>query len=137
MHPPVPYRSFRFLLFLTIRSLCLVLLRRRLAAVRRDFRRCWNRIAVSADLTAGTVKYYINGNLVGTRTGTALTDGRFAIYTNTHAGADLLLEPIRQAAARRCGSWIEWDKTRIVAATLGEAGGLLGAAHLAWAAVNR
>lgn len=51
----------------------------------------WNRIAVSADLTAGTVRYYINGSLVGTRTGAALTDGRFAVYTNAHAGADLLL----------------------------------------------
>lgn len=51
----------------------------------------WNRIAVSADLTAGTVKYYINGSLVATRTGTAQTDGRFAVYTNAHAGADLLL----------------------------------------------
>ncbi len=51
----------------------------------------WNRVAVSADLTAGTVSYYINGSLVGTRTGTALTDGRFAVFSNANAGADLLL----------------------------------------------
>jgi glucokinase len=49
-------------------------------------------------------------------------------------GADLLLEPIRQTAMRRCGSWIDWRKTRIVAATLGEDAGLLGAARLVWMA---
>lgn len=51
----------------------------------------WYRIAMSADLGAGTVKYYVNGNLVRTRTGASMLDGRYAIYTNTHAGADLLL----------------------------------------------
>lgn len=51
----------------------------------------WHRIAMSADLAAGTVKYYVDGTLVRTRTGASLLDSRFAIYTNTHAGADLLL----------------------------------------------
>ena len=51
----------------------------------------WQRIAMSADLAAGTVKYYVNGNLVKTRTGGSLLDGRFAVYTNNHPGADLLL----------------------------------------------
>ena len=45
-------------------------------------------------------------------------------------GGDLLLEPIRQATARRCGSWIDWQRTQIVAAALGEDAGLLGAARL-------
>lgn len=51
----------------------------------------WHRVAVAADLTAGTMKYYIDGTLVRTRTGTSLADGRFAIYTNAQAGEDLLL----------------------------------------------
>jgi len=51
----------------------------------------WHRIAVSADLTAGTVRYYIDGVLAFTRTGTSLADGRFALFSNADAGADLLL----------------------------------------------
>jgi hypothetical protein len=51
----------------------------------------WYRIAMSADLGSGTVKYYVNGTLVRTRTGASLLDGRYAIYTNAHPGADLLL----------------------------------------------
>lgn len=51
----------------------------------------WHRLAMAADLGAGMVKYYVDGTLVGTRTGASLLDGRFAIFTNTHAGADLLL----------------------------------------------
>jgi hypothetical protein len=51
----------------------------------------WHRLAMSADLGAGVVKYYVDGTLVATRTGASLLDGRFAIYTNAHAGADLLL----------------------------------------------
>ncbi|WP_035603316.1 PEP-CTERM sorting domain-containing protein [Haloferula sp. BvORR071] len=51
----------------------------------------WHRIAVSADLTVGTVKYYIDGNLAFTRTGSSQTDGRFAVFSNANAGADLLL----------------------------------------------
>jgi len=51
----------------------------------------WHRLAMSADLGAGTVKYYMDGTLVATRTGASLLDGRFAIYTNAHAGVDLML----------------------------------------------
>jgi hypothetical protein len=51
----------------------------------------WHRIAISADLTAGTVSYFIDGNLAFTRTGASLADGRFAIFSNADAGADLLL----------------------------------------------
>ena len=51
----------------------------------------WHRIAVSADLAAGTVRYFIDGNLAFTRTGGSLADGRFAIFSNADAGADLLL----------------------------------------------
>lgn len=51
----------------------------------------WHRIAVSADLTAGTVRYYIDGTLAFTRTGASLADGRFAVFSNANAGADLLL----------------------------------------------
>jgi glucokinase len=47
-------------------------------------------------------------------------------------GADLLLEPIRQATVRRCGSWIDWDRTRIIPAALGEDASLLGMARLVW-----
>lgn len=51
----------------------------------------WNRIAFVADLDAGSVKYFVNGTLAFTRTGASLTDGRFALYSNADAGADLLL----------------------------------------------
>lgn len=51
----------------------------------------WHRIAISADLAAGTVRYYIDGILAYTRTGASLADGRFAIFSNANAGADLLL----------------------------------------------
>lgn len=51
----------------------------------------WNRIAFVADLDGGTVKYFVNGTLAFTRTGTSLADGRFALYSNANAGADLLL----------------------------------------------
>ncbi len=47
-------------------------------------------------------------------------------------GADLLLDPIRRSVARRCGSWVDLERTRIVAALLGEDAGLLGAARLVW-----
>lgn len=49
----------------------------------------WERIAVVADLAAGTVSYYVNGSLV--QTGTAGLDGRFALYSNLDPGPDLLL----------------------------------------------
>ena len=47
---------------------------------------------------------------------------------------DLLLEPIRRAVARRCGSWVDIESRRIVLSALGEEAGLLGAARLVWEA---
>ncbi len=47
-------------------------------------------------------------------------------------GADLLLEPIRRAVARRVGCWVDREGMRIVAAALGQDAGLLGAARLVW-----
>lgn len=49
----------------------------------------WERIAVAADLAAGTVNYYVNGSLVCS--GSAGLDGRFALYSNLNPGPDLLL----------------------------------------------
>lgn len=49
-------------------------------------------------------------------------------------GADLLLEPIRQAAARYCGKWIDLSQTPILAARLGETAGVVGVARLVWQA---
>lgn len=49
----------------------------------------WYRIAFVADLAAGSVTYYVNGNSVFT--GTAALDGRHSLYSNIDAGADLLL----------------------------------------------
>ena len=46
--------------------------------------------------------------------------------------ADLLLEPVRKAVARRCGSWVDLQGTRIVMGTLGEDASLLGAARHIW-----
>jgi hypothetical protein len=51
----------------------------------------WYRIAFAADLAAGSVAYYVNGNQVALRTGSALTDGRFSLFSNADAGPDLLL----------------------------------------------
>lgn len=49
----------------------------------------WNRIAFTADLVAGTVGYYLNGDRVFT--GSASLDGRHSLYTDADAGPDLLL----------------------------------------------
>jgi len=49
----------------------------------------WNRISFTADLAAGTVKYYVNGNPVFT--GGASLDGRHSLYSNLDGGPDLLL----------------------------------------------
>lgn len=49
---------------------------------------------------------------------------------------DLLLEPIRRAAKSRCSTWIDWERTRLVPALLGEEAALLGAARLVWARVE-
>jgi hypothetical protein len=51
----------------------------------------WYRIGFAADLGAGVVKYYVNGQVVATRTGGSLLDGRFALYSNVDAGPDVLL----------------------------------------------
>lgn len=50
----------------------------------------WNRIAFVADLDGGVVKYFVNGDLAFTRAGSSLADGRFGLYSNADAGADLL-----------------------------------------------
>lgn len=49
----------------------------------------WQRIAFAADLAAGTVTYYVNGQPVFT--GSAGLDGRHSLYSNLDAGPDLLL----------------------------------------------
>ena len=49
----------------------------------------WSRVAFAADLTAGVVAYYLNGNPVFT--GSASLDGRHSLYSNLDAGPDLLL----------------------------------------------
>jgi len=49
----------------------------------------WYRVAFAADLAAGTVTYYLNGNPVFT--GSAALDGRHALYSGFDAGPDLLL----------------------------------------------
>jgi len=51
-------------------------------------------------------------------------------------GADLLLEPVRWEVARRCGSWVDLEGTRIVLATLGEDASLLGVARRIWESVG-
>ncbi|HKQ38698.1 MAG TPA: endonuclease/exonuclease/phosphatase family protein [Verrucomicrobiae bacterium] len=49
----------------------------------------WNRIAFVADLAAGTVTYYVNGNVVFS--GPSALDGRYSLYSGVDAGPDLLL----------------------------------------------
>lgn len=51
----------------------------------------WHRIGFVADLGAGLMKYYVDGNLVATRTGGSLLDGRWSMFSNFDAGPDLLL----------------------------------------------
>ncbi len=51
----------------------------------------WHRVIFSANLDAGEVLMFIDGALVRQRTGGALTDGRFALYSNAQAGHDLRL----------------------------------------------
>jgi endonuclease/exonuclease/phosphatase family metal-dependent hydrolase len=55
-------------------------------AVKND---AWQRLAVAADLAAGTVRYFVNGSLV--RTGSAGLDSRFSIFSTFDPGPDLLL----------------------------------------------
>ena len=49
----------------------------------------WHRIAFAADLSAGIVSYYVNGNPVFS--GAASLDGRHSLYSNVDGGPDLLL----------------------------------------------
>ena len=49
----------------------------------------WYRVAFAADLGAGQVTYYVNGQPVRVRTGGSLLDGRFALYSGADAGPDL------------------------------------------------
>ena len=51
----------------------------------------WYRLALSADLGIGTVKYFVNGTLVRTRTGGSQRDTRYSISTGESPGPDLLL----------------------------------------------
>jgi hypothetical protein len=51
----------------------------------------WHRIAFVADLGAGNVSYYVDGNPVYNRTGGSLLDGRFSLYSNQDAGPDMRL----------------------------------------------
>jgi glycerophosphoryl diester phosphodiesterase len=51
----------------------------------------WHRVIFSADLPSGTVTTYVDGTLVRTRTGAALTDQRFALYPGSAAGSHLRL----------------------------------------------
>lgn len=51
----------------------------------------WHRIAFAADLGAGNVSFYVDGVSVRDRAGASLLDGRFSLYSNADAGADLLL----------------------------------------------
>ena len=51
----------------------------------------WYRIAFVANLGAGRVSYYVNGDPVRDRTGGSLRDGRLALYSDRDAGPDLRL----------------------------------------------
>jgi hypothetical protein len=50
----------------------------------------WYRIAFAADLSLGRVTYYINGIQVH-QTASGVRDGRFSLYSNADAGADVRL----------------------------------------------
>ena len=50
----------------------------------------WYRIAFAADLSLGRVTYYIDGIAVQ-QSGLGVLDGRFSLYSNADAGADLRL----------------------------------------------
>jgi glucokinase len=47
-------------------------------------------------------------------------------------GADLLLQPLIEAVARRVGAWVDFKGTLIATSKLGNNAGLLGAAWLVW-----
>lgn len=51
----------------------------------------WYRVGFAADLGAGVVTYYVNGQVAFTRTGASLLDGRFSLYSNADTGPDVRL----------------------------------------------
>ena len=51
----------------------------------------WYRIGFTADLTAGTLAYYVNGASVESGTLSGELDGRWSLYSNADPGPDLLL----------------------------------------------
>jgi hypothetical protein len=51
----------------------------------------WYRIGFAADLQANTLSFYVNGTLVKQNTGSGLLNGRWSLYSNADAGADLRL----------------------------------------------
>jgi hypothetical protein len=51
----------------------------------------WYRVAFAANLSAGKVTFYLNGDPVRTRTGGSLRDGRHALYSERDAGPDVRL----------------------------------------------
>jgi len=54
----------------------------------------WYRVAVTVDLVAGTMSYFVNGTRVRHSTaadGVSAPDGRWSIYSNLSGGPDLLL----------------------------------------------
>lgn len=87
----------------------------------------WYRIAVTADLGAGVVSYYVNGTPVHTRSGASLLDGRFALYSNLDPGADLLLFNEGDSSGNYTqqlilGAWAFVDRT-LTAAEIAALGG--------------
>ena len=51
----------------------------------------WHRLVITADLGAGDVRYFVDGTKVFDRNGGSLLDGRFALFSNVQAGADVRL----------------------------------------------
>ena len=51
----------------------------------------WHRLVISVDLGAGDARYFLDGVKIFDRDGGSLLDGRFALYSNVDAGADLRL----------------------------------------------
>jgi len=52
-------------------------------------------------------------------------------------GADLLMDPLREAIKHRVGNWVDMEGTHILTARLGEDAGLLGAACLVWKGLSQ
>jgi glucokinase len=52
-------------------------------------------------------------------------------------GSDLLLEPLKESIASRCGSWVNIREMSFLASRLGEDAGLIGAASLVWKGLIR